>query len=465
MALKLYNTLSGVKEEVRPIRDDNTIRMYICGPTVYDHSHLGHFRTFVFYDILIRYLRYLGYNVINVVNITDIDDKIINRANEEGVTYKEISERYTKSFIEDWLSLNLLIPYVMPRATYHVNDMINIIKELIRKGYAYESDGEVYFDISKFSDYGRISRQKIEELIAGYRIGVVDKKKNPLDFALWKESKAGEPYWDSPWGKGRPGWHIECTTMSVKYLDPPFEIHGGGEDLKFPHHEDERAQSNAYIGDEVARIWTHVGLFKLGEEKMSKSLRNIITIKEALKIYNPDVIRIFYLSTHYRKQQIYNDEKLREANNIFDKIVRTYNHLLNAYEKSIETDDEVDINKFRRKFLEALDDDLNTPKALSIFMSFISRIESYLSTRKEYSRRLLDDAIKFFQEFKEIFGLRFKPKREVEKLDEVIRLIIDIRSELRRRRIYDLSDEIRDKLEKLGIILEDRGLETTYYIR
>jgi len=465
MGLKLYNTLTGIKEEVKPIRDDNTIRMYICGPTVYDHSHLGHFRTFVFYDVLIRYLRFLGYNVINVVNITDIDDKIINRANEEGVTYKEISERYTKSFIEDWLSLNLLIPYVMPRATYHINDMINIIKELIRKGYAYESDGEVYFDISRFNDYGRISRQKIEELIAGYRIGVIDKKRNPLDFALWKKSKAGEPYWDSPWGKGRPGWHIECTTMSVKYLDPPFEIHGGGEDLKFPHHEDERAQSNAYVDDEVARIWTHVGLFKLGEEKMSKSLGNIITIKEALKIYNPDVIRIFYLSTHYRKQQIYNDEKLREANNIFDKIVRAYNHLLNAYEKSTETDDEIDINKFRKEFLEALDDDLNTPKALSIFMSFISRIESYLSTRKKYSRGLLDNAIKFFQEFKEIFGLRLKPKKEAEKLDEVIRLIIDIRSELRRRKIYDLSDEIRDKLEKLGIILEDKGLETTYYIR
>ena len=461
MVLKLYNTLTGVKEEVKPIRDDNTIRMYICGPTVYDDSHLGHFRTFIFYDVLVRYLIHKGYNVIHVVNVTDIDDKIINRANEEGVDYKVISERYLKSFIEDWVSLNLLPPYVMPRATYHIKDMIKIIEGLMKKGYAYQADRDIYFDISRFGGYGLISKQDINELIEGYRVEVRRGKRNPLDFALWKGWREGEPYWDSPWGRGRPGWHIECTAMSIKFLDPPFEVHGGGEDLKFPHHENERAQSNAYLGYEVAKIWTHVGLFKLGAEKMSKSLGNIIRIKDALKRYNPSIIRIYYITTHYRKQQIFSEKKLEEAENIYEKIVRVYNHIIDGLNKADEGN-KMDFSKYKEKFYSYMDDDLNTSSALSTFLSFLSEVESYLRREKKYDYSTLIDALDFTNKVLDIFGLKIEVKRlDYEKLVE---LIINVRKELRSRKIYDLSDYIREELEKLNIMLEDYGEETRYYI-
>lgn len=459
MEIRLYNTVTRKKETVKPLRDDNTIRIYICGPTVYDHSHLGHFRTFIFYDVLVRYLKHLGFNVIHVVNITDIDDKIINRALEEGVSYREIAERYIDSFLEDWKSLNLLPPYVMPRATYHIKDMIRIIEKLIEKGYAYHVGGDVYFDISRFPSYGEISHQKIEELIEGYRVDS-SKKKNPLDFALWKEKKDDEPAWESPWGLGRPGWHIECTAMSILYLDPPFEIHGGGEDLKFPHHENERAQSNSYIGREVVKIWTHVGLFKLGREKMSKSLHNIVTIKEVLKNYNPDVVRLFYLSTHYRKQQVYSEEKMIEARNIYEKIVRTYNHLreISEFGKS----ESIDVSSYVNEFYNAMNDDLNTPRALGIFVSFVSKVESYIKQQRIYDEETIRRSIEFFEIFKKIFGLTLEyTSGDFE--DELIKLLIDVRRKLRERKIYDLSDEIREKLRELGVVLEDSGKETHYY--
>lgn len=460
MSVRLYNTLTKKKEMIKPLRDDNTIRLYICGPTVYDHSHLGHFRTFVFYDVLVRYLKYLGYNVIHVVNITDIDDKIINRALEEGLSYKEIAERYIKSFIEDWRSLNLLPPYIMPRATYHIREIIEIIKKLIEKGYAYVAEGDVYYDISKFSSYGMISHQKIEELIEGYRVDYSDKKKNPLDFALWKKRKEGEPYWESPWGPGRPGWHIECTTMSYLFLDPPFEIHGGGEDLKFPHHENERAQSNAFIGEEMVRIWTHIGLFKLGMEKMSKSLQNIITIKKALEKYDPGVIRLFYLSTHYRKQQVYSEEKIQETMKIYEKIIRAYQHL--SMIKKFGVSEKLDIDSYIKEFFKALNDDLNTPKAIGIFLSFTSSLESYIANHEIYDRESIEKARRFFEDFKEIFGLRLETSFKIHERD-LIEIIIDVRNKLRKKKMYELSDFIRYRLREIGIVLEDVGTETRYY--
>ncbi len=456
--LRLYDTRTGEKKAVKPLRNDNIIRMYICGPTVYDYSHIGHFKTFITYDSLVRLLKYLGYDVIHVVNITDIDDKIINRANEEGVTYRDISEKYTEDFLSIWKRLNMLPPYALPRATYHIRDMINIIEKLIREGYAYPADGNVYFSVSKFKGYGEISKQKIEELIRGYRVEEGPGKKDKLDFALWKRSKEGEPSWKSPWGEGRPGWHIECTAMSSRFLDPPFEIHGGGEDLKFPHHENERAQTNAYIGGEAVYIWMHVGILKFAREKMSKSLGNIITMKEMLKEFSPDLIRLIILSTHYRKQLEYSDDKVEEARNVLRRIKRVYKKLLDYRE--YRDMGELDIDGYRERFIEELLDDFNTASALNIFMSFIDRLESSIDNNK-LSREDVTNALALIEEFKYIYGLTLEDEARLD--EELLKLIVDVRGELRRRKIYEVADMIRDRLREMGIVLEDVGDKTIYY--
>ncbi len=455
MEMKLYDSREGRLKKVRPLRNDNIIRMYICGPTVYDYSHIGHFKTFIIYDSLVRLLKFIGYDVIHVVNITDIDDKIIDRARKEGVTYRDISERFTEDFVENWRKLNLLPPYAMPRATYHIRDMHRIIEELIEKGYAYEAEGNVYFSVKKFRGYGEISKQKIEELIAGYRVEEGPGKRDPLDFALWKAAK-DEPHWDSPWGEGRPGWHIECTAMSSRFLEPPFEIHGGGEDLKFPHHENERAQTNSYIGGEAVDIWMHVGILKMEKEKMSKSLGNIVTVRELLKRVSPDVVRILVLSTHYRKQSEYSVEKLEEAKNIYRKIKRVYEKLL----KSGEGVNVLDISNYRSKFLDYLLNDFNTASALNIFMSFVNELDSLLEQGglNEESRK---EAATFYREFIYIYGLKME-EAEVDG-EEAVKLLVEVRKELRKRRLYDIADRIRDELAKLGYVLEDRGEETIFY--
>ncbi len=454
----LYDTRTAEKKPVKPLRGDNIIRIYICGPTVYDHSHIGHFKTFITYDSLVRFLKYLGYDVIHVVNITDIDDKIIKRANEEGVTYREISERYTEDFIEIWKKLNMLPPYALPRATYHIRDMIEIIQVLIDKGYAYVADGNVYFSVSKFEKYGEISKQKIEELIRGYRVEEGPGKKDLLDFALWKKSKEDEPSWESPWGVGRPGWHIECTAMSTRFLDPPFEIHGGGEDLKFPHHENERAQTNSYLDDEAVYIWAHVGILKFAREKMSKSIGNIIPMRDMIKEFSPDLIRLIILSTHYRKQLEYSDDKVDEVKNILRKIKRVYKKLVDYRDFAKER--HIDIEYYRNRFIEFLLDDFNTASALNIFMSFLDKLESGLDNKK-LSNVDVKEALVFYEEFKYIYGLKLEDDIPLE--DRLLELLVEVRSELRRRKLYEIADMIRDKLRELGVFLEDIGDKTIYY--
>ncbi len=448
-----------MKKPVKPLRNDNIIRMYVCGPTVYDYSHIGHFKTFIVYDSMVRLLKFLGYDVLHVVNITDIDDKIIDRANREGVTYRDISEKYTRDFMSNWIKLNLLVPYAMPRATYHIKDMIEIIEELIHKGYAYVSGGNVYFSVEKFKNYGEISGQKIEELIRGYRVDEPGKR-DPLDFALWKEAKDGEPSWRSPWGNGRPGWHIECTAMSTRFLDPPFEIHGGGEDLKFPHHENERAQTNSYIGDEAVYIWTHVGVLRFKEEKMSKSIGNIVLIRDLVNILNPDIIRLLVLSTHYRKQLDYSEDKLREVQNIYRRILSVYNKLI-QYGEVDDVQDDFNVDEYREKFMDSLLDDFNTATALNIFMSFVDEVDRRIVSRRLGGKSRVK-AIDLFQDFRYIYGLRFEVEtpRDVDKLVEKI---VEVRRELRKRKIYDLADMIREALMEVGYRLEDIGDKTVYY--
>lgn len=463
--MKIYNTLSRRIEEFRPI-DPKVIKIYVCGPTVYDHSHIGHGRVYVFYDFLERYLRYKGYDVAKAINITDIDDKMIKRAHELGISVKELSEIMTKSFLEDYINLNCLIPEFMPRATHHINDMINIISKLIEKGYAYTSDGDVYFDISKFKKYGELSRQSIESLKAGHRIEPGEGKRDPLDFALWKSRKPGEPYWETPWGEGRPGWHIECSAMSIKLLGENLDIHGGATDLIFPHHENEKTQSEAYSGKRFVKYWVHVGLVNFRGKEMSKSTGNVVLLKEAIKKYGSDTLRIMYLKTHYRAPLEFKWEKLDEAKNIVDKIRRIYVTLKkteNLPQDIQETERQTnDMMNIWEKIIRALDNDLNTPLAISELMRLINYIQGLIGKNK-LTKGGASTAIKLLEDIKYIFGLKLEEKIDTS-IDKLIKLLINVRSELRRQKNYDLADYIRDKLKKLGITLEDKGKETTYYI-
>ncbi|PCN51241.1 cysteine--tRNA ligase [Candidatus Geothermarchaeota archaeon ex4572_27] len=458
-ALRIYNTLTGRKEEFKPI-EEGVVRIYVCGPTVYDHCHLGHFKTFVFFDFLVRYLRFKGYRVEYVMNITDVDDKIIARASQEGVDIKEYAERYIRSFLEDMRALRLVRPTHMPRATEHIEDMIRLIRRLIEKGYAYVSDGNVYFSVEKFRDYGKLSKVDKEKVVGEAGEG----KRSPLDFALWKAWKPGEPWWDSPWGRGRPGWHIECSAMSMKYLGETFDIHGGGSDLIFPHHENEIAQSEAATGKQFVRYWMHVGTLNLRQEKMSKSIGNVILIKEVLKRYPPDVVRLYYFSIHYRRPQELDMSVFDEVSRMYERIRRTYRALLEEYRGAPEDEGARRVDEvmgFLSEFLEAMDDDLNTPRALSAFMRFVRWLNEYLEGGR-VDKRTLAAAIYFYDVFREVSGVLEEEGAAGPSgvLRELIDLIVEVRGRLRERKMYDLSDYIRERLRELGIILEDRGRET-----
>jgi cysteinyl-tRNA synthetase len=456
--VRLYNTLSRRKEEFRPL-SGNRVRMYVCGPTVYDHSHLGHFKTFVFFDFLVRYLRLKGYDVEYVMNITDVDDKIIRRANERGVSIDEYVAEYIDSFLEDMRAMRLLMPTHMPRATEHIEDMIRLIGRLIEKGYAYVSDGNVYFSVSGFSGYGELSRISREEMRSEEGEG----KRDPLDFALWKAWKPGEPYWDSPWGRGRPGWHIECSVMAMKYLGETIDIHGGGSDLVFPHHENERAQSEAATGKPFVRFWVHVGTLNFKREKMSKSIGNIVLVKEVLKRYSPDVVRLYYFSIHYRKPQELEMGVFDQMERLYERISTTYRLLLDAYRDAPINEsryEEGRVEGFIREFFSALDDDFNSPRALSVFTQFLAWLNTYLAGEKP-DRRTLHKAIYLYDVFRWVSGvLEAVETGRTTREREFVELLVEVRRRLRERRIYDLADYIRGELLKRGVLLEDRGLET-----
>ena len=467
--IKIFNTLTERKEEFKPL-EDKTVRMYVCGPTVYDHAHIGHARSAVVFDVIRRWLEYKGYKVIYVRNYTDVDDKIIKRSKEEGIPWYEVAEKYIKSYEEDMRALNVKEPTYKPRVTEHIREIIEMIDGLIDKGYAYEADGDVYFSVEKFPEYGKLSKRKIDELIAGARIEPGEKKRNPLDFALWKKSKEGEPGWESPWGIGRPGWHIECSAMSMKYLGETMDIHGGGLDLIFPHHENEIAQSEAYTGKTFVRYWIHNGFVMVNKEKMSKSLGNFFTIKDILKEFSPDVLRLFLISTHYRSPIDFSFERLKEAE-------RSLSRLLNFIEsrKIIEElptleekGEELSIESFRLEFESAMDDDFNTAKALGVLFELVKSV-NLLKDRaiKENKiavseKRALLEAIDFVENILKFLGFKLEREKEKGMEDELIKLLIDVRSELRKRKAFDLADLIRDRLKELGIILEDLPSGTIY---
>jgi len=392
--MKIYNTLTGKKEEFITLAPD-VVGMYACGVTVYDHCHIGHARSAVVFDVIRRYLKYKGFDVTYVRNFTDIDDKIINRAKQEDISWDAVAGKYTEEYYKDMEMLGVARADVEPKATEHIPEIITIVQGLIDKGFAYETDGSVYFIVDKFPQYGKLSKRDKEEMVAGARVEVDERKNNPLDFALWKRSKNGEPFWDSPWGPGRPGWHIECTAMSIKHLGESFDIHGGGADLLFPHHENEIAQSEAYTGKPFAKYWVHNGFITIDKEKMSKSLGNFFTIKEVLDKYDPEVLRFFLLSTHYRSPIEFSDELLREAESSIDRYYTTVVRINDFLEKEYGTSRECSkagkvfeeiLLSFEKKFEEAMDDDFNTALALGHVFELVREANRFLDHKPSGSK-------------------------------------------------------------------------------
>jgi cysteinyl-tRNA synthetase len=432
MSLRLYNTLTRKKESFNPIKKGH-VGMYVCGPTVNDVPHLGHARQQISFDVLRKYLKFLGFDVKFVSNITDIDDKIINKAHELKEDIKKLTEKNLKAHQEDYRKIGIDVPDVQPRATEYIAEMINLIRRLEDKGYTYVIDNDgVYYDISKFRGYGKLSHQKTENLIAGKRVAVKGEKKNKEDFVLWKFSKKGEPSWDAPWGGGRPGWHIECSAMSEKILGMPFDIHGGGQDLIFPHHEDEIAQSEAATGKKFANYWVHNGMVNVDKVKMSKSLGNFKTIRDILKEYNGEIIRYFVLSTQYRKPIDFSRKALDDAKNAYERLKNIISKL--------EEDEEVN-SKYLKEFRNSMDDDLNTPEALAVLWKLVrdKDAKGKIGTIREIDR---------------VLGLKLEEKEEIE-IPAGVKKLVKKREEARKKKDWQESDNIRNRIKKLGFQVDD----------
>src|SRR3990172_4430574 len=382
MSIRVYNTLTGKKEDFVPLHDKR-VRIYACGVTVYDLCHIGHARSVVVFDSIYRYLRYRGYEVMFVRNFTDIDDKIIKKANEEGIDWKAVAEKYIKEFYVDMGRLGLEKPTFEPRATEHIPGMIRLVSTLIEKGHAYQSGGDVFFSVEKFKDYGKLSKRNIEEMQAGARVEIDEKKENPLDFALWKGSKPGEPFWESPWGKGRPGWHIECSVMSQKYLGETFDIHGGGRDLIFPHHENEIAQSEAATGKEFAKYWVHNGLIQINREKMSKSIGNILNVRDAVAMWNREAIRLFFLSHQYLNPADFSDTTMDESEAALERLYITLKRAKDQGKDGSADDTELAgaVASFSRKWVETMCDDFNTADAIGNLFELTRAVNRSIDSR------------------------------------------------------------------------------------
>jgi len=455
--MKIHNTISGQKEEFIPMGD--TVTMYVCGVTPYDNSHFGHAMSYTFFDVIRRYLKYSDYKLKYVQNITDIEDKIIMRANQRGMSTTELAEKYTASYLEDMQALNIMPADITPRATQEIPKILEVIQGLVDKGYAYRTpDGSVYFRVTKDEDYGKLSHRTLDSMLAGARVEVGEQKENPMDFALWKASKPGEPAWDSPWGKGRPGWHIECTAMSMKYLGEQIDIHGGGQDLIFPHHENEIAQSESFTGKvPFVRYWMHNGFLQIGQEKMSKSLGNFLTIKEVLAKHSPDAIRVFILSSHYRSPLSFTWEGLEGAEKGVERLARA-THRENPGNASGKA---LDAAPYIQSFREAMDDDFNTAKAMGILFDLARDINQAADSGSDISA-----AAGLLQELGGgVMGLRLQPvEGSAGSADAApfIELLIQTRFNLRQAKQYQMADEIRKKLSDLGILLEDTPKGTTW---
>lgn len=449
--MKVYNTLARKKEDFVPINGKN-VGMYVCGPTVYDYSHLGHARSYVAFDVIVRYLRYKGYKVKYVQNFTDIDDKIINRAKENKEDVKELAERFITAYLEDMDALGIARPNIYSKATESIPDIIKIVKGLIEKGYAYESFGNVYYDVSEFQNYGKLARLVQDDLKPGARVEPEPGKRSPEDFALWKKSKPGEPSWESPWGPGRPGWHIECSAMSMKHIGQTLDIHGGGQDLIFPHHTNEIAQSEAYTGKEFAHYWLHNGFVTIDEEKMSKSLGNFFTIREILKKYDPKTVRLFLVTTHYRSPIDFSDEHLKQAEASLRRLNTTIYNVLTT--KGTIGEDKIissRILKLKKQFLSSMEDDFNTTSAIAALFEIAKEINKHIS--KGPKRKTLQLALKTFRELDTILNIMSFEK--VKPLEKEIQELVNSREEARRNQQWAAADTIRDKLREKGVILED----------
>jgi len=470
--MKVFNTLSGKKEDFKPQGDE--VKMYVCGVTPYADAHLGHAMSYIIFDVIRRYLRYRGHKVKYVQNVTDIDDKIIDRANKRGIPQRELAEMFTRRYFEDMKALNIEKPDVTPYATDEIPKIIEIVQGLIDKGYGYESEGSVYFRVRNVPDYGKLSHRSLESMMSAEGALGSEEKESPMDFVLWKASKPGEPAWDSPWGPGRPGWHIECSAMSLKYLGNTLDIHGGGQDLVFPHHENEIAQSESFTGVKpFVRHWLHNGMVQLGEEKMSKSLGNLITIKQALENYSADAIRVFVLSSHYRSPLTYSEEILEAAEKGAERLRQT----VNSPAGNGKTGKKIDSEQYRKRFVEAMDDDFNTAQAVATLFDLARDINRYESENLEAG-----EARKTLKELGEVLGLTFaEPERASLDAAKFIELansvyqdlnrtdvpddslsaestvdnLLLIRQELRKEKKWQQADMVRAKLDEAGITFED----------
>ena len=448
--MKLYDTLRG---QVNDFDSPNgLVRMYVCGITPYSSSHIGHAMSAVTFDALRRYLEFRGFKVRHIQNFTDIDDKMIAAANESNMSVSELAEANIDEYVSAMSELNVAPAHEYPRATREIDKIVEIIQTLIGKGYAYDVDGDVYFRVRRDEDYGKLSHRSVNDLLSGARIEIDERKEDVLDFALWKSQKPGEPAWDSPWGKGRPGWHIECSAMSIKYLGETIDIHGGGEDLVFPHHENEIAQSESYT-DQIpfSRFWLHNGMLRLGSEKMSKSLGNIISLPEALESYDPQALRLFFLSSHYRSPLFYSEESVRSQE-------RAIQRLRQAANAPSEDGRLLDATGFRERFIEAMDDDLNTPRALAALFDLVREIN-----RERERGSNITEAQDVLRELAGVLGLSLdEPQAGNAEAAPFIQTLVDVRAELRAARQFQLADNIRDRLTELGVTLEDSPEGTTW---
>ena len=445
--MRLYNTLTGDVQEFSSA-DGKIVKMYVCGVTPYSSTHVGHALSYVVFDVLRRYLEHQGYEIRHVQNFTDVDDKIIQRAADEGISAEVLVDRYIDDFFQTMDALGIQRAHVYPRATQEIGPIIDTIQGLVDKGFAYPADGDVNFRVTSIKEYGKLSHRTLEGMIAGARIAVDEHKEHPMDFALWKGAKPGEPAWDSPWGPGRPGWHIECTSMAMTYLGESLDIHGGGQDLVFPHHENEIAQSEASTGAQpFSRYWVHNGLLQLGEDKMSKSLGNLVSVEEALERYNPDSLRLYFLSSHYRSPLSYSDEGAVAMERSAERLRHSLGH------EGSGKGNPIDPEPFQERFLAAMDDDLNTPRALAVLFDMAREINR---THAERDVSAAQDCLRFLGG---ILGLTFTERESSRAahadVEPFIELLLATRDELRKAKQYNLADQIRDGLDRQGIVLED----------
>jgi len=452
--MKLYNTLSGKKEEFIPLEKEK-VGMYVCGPTVYDYGHLGHGRAAVSFDVIRKYLIYKGFNVIFVTNFTDIDDKMINRAELMKISVAELADRIIPEYEKDYRDLGIMKGDVQPKATEHIKEMVEIISGLEKKGYTYVLDDGVYFDVMKFKDYGKLSKQKLDELRSGSRVTLKESKRNPQDFVLWKLSKPGEPFWASPWGDGRPGWHIECSAMSSTFLGESFDIHGGGADLAFPHHECEIAQSEAYSGKQFAKYWLHNGFIQINNEKMSKSLGNFFTLKDIFRKFNPQVVRYLFLQTHYRSPIEFTEDLLMQSKNALAR-VHDFMTRLGNYKPEDQNVEQKDVEEFlkgiRGRFEAAMDDDFETPEAMAAVFDLIKEVNRRIDART-LSRKSKESIMNLIIHTDAVLGV-FEPAKS-ESIEPEIMEMINARETARKNRDWPEADRIRKELLGKGIQLED----------